>query len=811
MSLPRPTDGYKGQMTTPPDAWPDADEDALQSHADDLGAKQTQLQKPLDKWRLTRTQIFDGSTWFGSASKGASAAVDARINAMQSIDDDLTKAIGFFRKASEIVRNAKQHIIAICNQAQQEIEDLANQDFQEDSDRQTAIKAIVDAAHQLNTATVAAAAAAVGAGQEFSLPPIPAQIGPPLPNQGGGESGPGGPLGVRTPGSAAPAGFGGRGNGETKNLVNQTTRPSVDSDSAADKDQGGSKMQNAVNQPPAAGTTPGGTPAPGSAPGTPPSPAASPPPPAGQPAKTTAESSGVSNVRTPAPAVGPQLGGSPSPVSPNPSPGMSSPGPAVGPSPKTTGGIAPSPMSSQGPSGTAGPGPSTPGSPSTGPESGASPGNPAGGHPQDANAKPTAAGGQGPLTPAQQQAVPGDLAKGMASGGGQPLPSNPMVSPASAVSMPVNPQVPVDAPPPAAAGPGASGSGGLPSGGGFSGGGGGSASPPMGGGTPAMPPPMPLGPPATPTPAAPLGSGAPGAGVGGGPAGPNVSPASTTATGGGAMAAPVPVSAARQERDAIAASAAAGAAARRGKGNDPLTLARRVAAALNVGVMDFGFFWVTGLCTDGTIVVANSYGLGYIPEGVNLPIQIHLATADETIPPSERAKWATYPMLAVQGWAQAHEQKLRAVIATEAQFADFDPGTAKVVLRPDDIPDTGKMEGRSRLEVIAPGAAARLAAVGDAALVELLPPPPADTQAPTDESAMKWFELCKPLMSTMPDRGAAHLQAFVAYAEHAQELALYRAHIAPDATTQRAAIADWVYWQHLSVLMTDALSADAAV
>jgi hypothetical protein len=51
----------------------------------------------------------------------------------------------------------------------------------------------------------------------------------------------------------------------------------------------------------------------------------------------------------------------------------------------------------------------------------------------------------------------------------------------------------------------------------------------------------------------------------------------------------------------------------------------------------------------------------------------------------------------------------------------------------------------------------------------------------------------------------------VIYAEHAQELALYRAHTAMDAATQRAAIADWVYWQHLGVLMSDAVSADVAV
>jgi hypothetical protein len=94
--------------------------------------------------------------------------------------------------------------------------------------------------------------------------------------------------------------------------------------------------------------------------------------------------------------------------------------------------------------------------------------------------------------------------------------------------------------------------------------------------------------------------------------------------------------------------------------------------------------------------VANSYGLAYIPEGVNLPDHVTMATADETLPPRERAKWATYPILAIQGWAQAHDQKLRAVIATEEQFASFDPGTAKIVLRPDDIPESVPRPRRRR-------------------------------------------------------------------------------------------------------------------
>jgi hypothetical protein len=277
--------------------------------------------------------------------------------------------------------------------------------------------------------------------------------------------------------------------------------------------------------------------------------------------------------------------------------------------------------------------------------------------------------------------------------------------------------------------------------------------------------------------------------------------------------APVPVSAARAERDAIAAAATAGALRRQSSGgsNDPLQLARRIGAALNAEPnIDFGFFWVTALTQDGQIVVANSYGLGYIPEGVNLPDQVRMASADESIPVGDRAKWATYPILAVQGWAQHHNVRLRAVVATEDQFKNFDPGTAKVTLQSDDIPESGKMQGRNRLAVIAPDAASRLAAVSPTGLSELLPPAPSDTNPPEDDTANLWFEVMKPMMSTNPDRGVAHLEAFVNYAEHAQEQALYRAHTAAEAAAQRAAIADWVYWQHLSVLIFDALAGSAA-
>lgn len=224
-----------------------------------------------------------------------------------------------------------------------------------------------------------------------------------------------------------------------------------------------------------------------------------------------------------------------------------------------------------------------------------------------------------------------------------------------------------------------------------------------------------------------------------------------------------------------------------------------------------GFFWITGLAKDGTIVVANNYGLAYIPEGVNLPEQVKMATADESIPATVRGTWATYPILALHGWAQHHNTDLRAVIATEDQFKGFDPGAPRITLRPDDIPDNGQMDGRHRLQVIAPETALKLATVSKAGLTELLPPPPADANPPEDNRSDLWFEVFRPLLSNAPDRAAAQLQAFVAYAEHAQELALHRAHTGTEAADQRAAIADWIYFQHLSVLMSDAIAASATV
>ncbi|CDO86024.1 hypothetical protein AWC29_28715 [Mycobacterium triplex] len=328
-------------------------------------------------------------------------------------------------------------------------------------------------------------------------------------------------------------------------------------------------------------------------------------------------------------------------------------------------------------------------------------------------------------------------------------------------------------------------------------------------------------------------------------------------------AAVIPVSAARLERDARADAAKADAERRAGP--DPLQLARRIGAALNAadrgGAMDLGFFWVTGVTAEGAIVVANSYGLAYIPDGVELPEKVYMASADETIPAGERARWATYPVMAVQGWAAHHEMELRAVIGTAEQLANSDAGVPTVVLEPDDIPETGDMIGRPRLTVVDSEAAERLAATPDTRLTDLLPPLPegaepapepapepppepaevvdpetaavlvdpgarplrmgellaqmplpsagADAPAagkPSDNRFMLWFEVMKPMASNASGRQVAHLQAFQAYAAHAEEVLLREAHTTIDPEDQRGAVADWMYWKYLGELVNAALA-----
>jgi hypothetical protein len=91
-------------------------------------------------------------------------------------------------------------------------------------------------------------------------------------------------------------------------------------------------------------------------------------------------------------------------------------------------------------------------------------------------------------------------------------------------------------------------------------------------------------------------------------------------------------------------------------------------------------------------------------------------------------------------------------------------------------------------------------------LLTALPATPAEVDQPADERPLLWFEVVKPMASKATGRTAAHLRAFHKYAVHAQEVALTHAYTEDDLAVQRAAVADWLYWKHLTALLDAALA-----
>ncbi|MUL64212.1 hypothetical protein BOO86_07030 [Mycobacterium sp. CBMA 234] len=274
----------------------------------------------------------------------------------------------------------------------------------------------------------------------------------------------------------------------------------------------------------------------------------------------------------------------------------------------------------------------------------------------------------------------------------------------------------------------------------------------------------------------------------------------------------MPVSPARAERDAAAAAAKAGLLQRKSAGNTDadIEIARRISAALHappsIPEPSFKFVWAVGVTTEGQILAANSYGIGFIPDRVQLPGQVTLVSADEAIPPGERGRWVNFPFLALQGWAQFHGKTLRAIIGMPDEVKPYKSSAHTEELAPDDIPASGTMQGRSRLQVIAPEAAARLEEWSDLTLYEALPPRPVQDAPPDAKQTMKlWVDTIKPLLRTTGTNGPIdHLKNMIAYADHMQSVELYKAYTAPHVAAQREAMSDWIYWQHISSICQDA-------
>lgn len=747
---------------TEPLAWPEVDEDLLDYYRNEFDTAANALGVAIAEICRELSDLFGVSdVWRGSASDVAMGILTRRVAELDSLRKKLVSAESLFRTCADDARFVKRNISTLVGRANETIARIRASSEIAVEIKSSVIQAIVSCVRNANYETVAAAASEIS-----GIPPIVSDESEESPlrllNLGSDSSistfvhavnqffieGPGALPGVGEPLSNSEAAENAAvegGSGVAPEVV-KISRPMGDSENG-----GMGPVPNDMS----IGSD--GNPAIGNAAAVGES---------GYAPQTTVQPSDISASSTAA-----VLSDAPSAAASVPNSanlGTSSPpAPSMPPSTATrVPSLGSSPLSSS---------PSTPTAPGS--------------------LNPAAAAGQSPVSELSRA-----VSEASRSAVVQPAPMSPVPSSAGVPAAAAPPLAP---PPVAEAHLGApAGQPSVPSGGGAAAGG---ASPPAAAAPtpaagPAPAPAVPLGPPPTPSPAAPITS------AGGGVVAPSAAPGSGVA----GTPSPVPVSAARAERDAMAAAATAGALRRKSSGRDPLMLARRVGAALNVGEStDFGFFWVTGLTTDGVIVVANSYGIGFIPEGVDLPEQVVMVSADESVPVPVRARWATYPVLALQGWAAHHGKALRAVIATEPQFEGFDPGVAKVVLVPDDIPASGQMQGRSRLAVIAPAAAALLVATADRELSQLLPAAGADSKAPEDRSFDLWWEVSKPLLSKSTGRVVAHLEAFAIYAEHAEELALHRAHIAADPEQQRAAVADWSYWQNIAVLISESLAESA--
>ncbi|WP_254849222.1 hypothetical protein [Mycobacterium sp. GA-1841] len=759
-SIAKPSGPYADIMVGP-GAWPDFDESEFTTREGILSALKSAAATARENWNAVRACIFNGPlVWVGGSATAAAAKAEEHSNAMQEIEKQFTDAIEWCGTAFLTTRMAKKAIADYVETQVQAINDLLNKAKEKDADADEAAQAaenIAKLAYAANKQFLDGLASSLSGRAETAGDAQP-------------DDGHAAPLDTN---SGAP----GPTHADSKGSGSKPQGPTSQTDNLRDKEPGSEQQEDRPSNEAERG---GGGDA---------------------PLNTLKADADVSE------GVGREGGGEGGGDAPlntlntgadvsqgfsGDAPGLFSPGigqTSTGTKPPTSPAPPSIPTAPSAPSlGGAGGG-SSAASAASGPLSSAASaasGAGSGLDPSQAAAGAEALAGRAPVDPIQQ------FSQGLADSAGTPVhsasaggsappplapsptvPAGDTMSPAStgaatSVSSAQAPAAPVQAP---ASGGGMGMGGGMPMG-----------SPPLG--------PPPTAPPAAPVP--PPTAAAP-------PPGP-VQPATIA---GGAQVAPIPVSAARAERDA-----AQNAAKRTGSG--PLELARRIAAALNApdmaNVEDFNFFWITAVTVDGRIAVANNYGLGYFPAQVNLPDQVVMVSADESISPAERATWATYPILAVQRWAQENDTTLRAVIALEHQFTNADSGVHQEVLAPEDIPAKGKMAGRDRLQVISPQISGRLAQIGDGDLVKILPPAPVDSNPPEDRRSHLWDKVWQPLFSGASNRGQVHLQAFLAYAAHAQEWAVYEAHAVGDGPGQRRAVADFIYWQHIGQLVADAIA-----
>ena len=107
---------------------------------------QTEVRAILDNWQRHKTSIFDNRTWSGGASNAAKGKLESHIQKLESLDKQLTIAIDFYNNAYNTVVGAKNEVIGISEDAQDQIDDMLNEDTDDVAGRQAQIQGIVNKA-----------------------------------------------------------------------------------------------------------------------------------------------------------------------------------------------------------------------------------------------------------------------------------------------------------------------------------------------------------------------------------------------------------------------------------------------------------------------------------------------------------------------------------------------------------------------------------------------------------------------------------------------------------------------------------------
>ena len=795
MAIPKPVGPHAQEMLAG-GGWPELDEGALTNRAAELMDVLRQVTSVSESWLREQTSLFSPAVWSGSASTAAAGKVTGVITSLQEQQMSLATAILWYQSVASAVATTKSGISEIVNLGHWLIAEIeATAAINPDAESQ--VQEVIDAARQLNTGAVTQAAVACA----------PTGFNPPLSelNQLVNQSGlpmmnlPGLAIpSMSAPMASTPGGIPAFNQNESSNDQARNSPPAASAPSgggsSAPSTTGASNGANGIGgNPISSGTQPVSGPAASSASG----PVGSPPGGMSGPPSAPAAGLGSGSAGLAGPATA-GLGGESSSAG-----GVSAGGGGVTAG-SATGSGSHSPASGHSPTGT---------SPGSGASGGSVP------HQAGSQSNSIAGRRDSPYRAAEQTSQT-NQASGSANPSTSRPPVAPTVAPAAASGTPGQPVPgsamstraatagPVGQPSPgvnnrpgsfAAPAPGTGTSRPNPS-----------VSPTtrVQGGAGPIPRPIgagpsagsgsgtaPLGPPPTPAPAGPVASGPTARPLAGPPDTPVTAESSSMAV------VPVPVPGVPGEEGRIRSTTGTA---------DPLHSARRIAAALNAedrpDMSSPGFFWATGVTTDGQVLVANSYGLGYIPSGQRLPRQARLVTLDHSIPVADRVSWASWPWRALAGWARSHDVGLRTIIGIEEHLRDIDVDAPQMTLSDDQIPATSEMAGSDRLELIAPAHAKRLVATADDRLITLLPPPLADSSAPPDRLVDLWSAVGAPMSSDAPGREIAQLQALLAYADHSEELAIHRAYAASDPVLQRSAIADGLYWHNLAGLTHAALN-----